>query len=93
MTIRDLFETLDFSSYDKIYVHWPMESDNDYNKVVFEYSDSIIEMFGPIHIKTMQETYAMDKGDASLFFSIENGEAIVHIYLDREDVVRSEVIE
>ena len=89
MTINDLFNTLDFSSYDKIVVHWPMvDNKDDYHTVSFEYSEPLQELFGRISIMTMNETCKVDGGDASLFINTDPKDGIViHIYLNREDVV------
>ena len=91
MTINDLFSTLDFSSYDKIVVHWPMIGDGreeDYHTVSFDYSEPLQELFGNVKIMTMDETHDIDGGDASLFINTDPKDGIViHIYLNREDVV------
>ena len=95
MTIKQLFDTLDFSSYDKIIVHWPMEDvskdgEKDYHDVTFQYADPCIELFGHINIMTMEETSVYDGGDASLFMNTDvNNNIVVHIYIKREDVVRA----
>lgn len=90
MTINDLFNTLDYSSYDKIVVHWPMIGrDEEFHAISFDYAEPLQELFGDVNIMTMEETHNNDGGDASLFLNvdIQNG-AVVHIYLNREDVVR-----
>lgn len=90
MTINDLFSTLDYSSYDKIIVHWPMIQDGrdaDYHSVSFEYAEPIVELWGKINIMTMHETQLHDGGDASLFIHVEPDGVVIHIYLKREDVV------
>ena len=94
MTINDLFKTLDFSSYDKIIVHWPMVDDGrgaDYNDISFDYPEPLQELFGNVKIMTMAETQETDGGDASLFINTDphNG-IVIHIYLKREDVVRAD---
>ena len=93
MTINDLFNTLDFSSYDKIIVHWPIiadEKDMDYHAISFDYAEPLQELFGDVHIMTMKETAEIDGGDASLFVNTnQTGEIIIHIYLNREDVVNA----
>ena len=90
MTIRNLFETLDFSSYDKIVVHWPLaEGDSsEFHDVEFAYSEPLIELFGNINIMTMSETSDTDGGDASLFINTDKDGIVIHIYIKREDVVR-----
>lgn len=94
MTINDLFNTLDFSSYSKIIVHWPMiadERDMDYHAISFDYAEPLQELFGDVHIMTMKETAEIDGGDASLFINTDHtGEIIIHIYLNREDVVNAD---
>ena len=90
MTIENLFETLDFSSYDKIIVHWPTQSDDsgEFNEVAFDLAEPLIELFGHLDIMTMSETSDYDGGDASLFINTDSKNGIViHIYLKREDVV------
>ena len=89
MTIKNLLDTLDFSSYDKIIVHWPNDcGDNDFHSVTFDYSDPCIELFGNINIMTMKETSDHDGGDASLFIHVDKDDGVVvHIYITREDVV------
>lgn len=93
MTINDLFHTLDFSSYDKIVVHWPMVNDGrdtDFHAIQFEYAEPLQELFGDTYIMTMSETQATDGGDASLFIHIDKNDGVViHIYLKREDILRS----
>lgn len=99
MTIKHLFETLDFSSYDQICVHWPMANDNqvannnqdkEYHDIIFEYAEPLVELFGHIYIMTMNETSDYDGGDASLFINTDSKNGIViHIYLKREDVVHA----
>ena len=97
MTIKHLFNTLDFASYDQICVHWPMANDNmandnsdkEYHDIIFEYAEPLIELFGHINIMTIDETLDYDGGDASLFINTDSKSGIViHIYLKREDVVR-----
>ena len=91
MTINDLFETLDFLSYDKIIVHWPMMSDvpdNDFHAISFDYAKPLQELFGDTHIMTMKETEEADGGDASLFINVENGNIVIHIYLTRKDIIK-----
>jgi hypothetical protein len=92
MTINELFETLDFSSYDKIVVHWPMMigdgRDDEFHAISFDYAEPLQELFGDIHIMTMAETSEADGGDASLFINIENGNIVIHIYLERKDIVK-----
>ena len=92
MTINDLFETLDFSSYDKIVVHWPMigdDRDGDFHAISFDYAEPLQELFGDTRIMTMCETHNIDGGDASLFINTDPKDGIViHIYLNRNDVVR-----
>lgn len=94
MTINDLFETLDFSSYDKIVVHWPMTGDGrdaEFHAISFDYAEPLQELFGDVNIMTMQETADADGGDASLFINTDPKDGIViHIYLNRDDVVRAE---
>ena len=92
MTINDLFQTLDFSCYDEIIVHWPMMVDNgqekDYHAISSKYAEPLQELFGDIHIMTMDETSNYDGGDASLFIHINQQDGVViHIYLKREDVI------
>lgn len=92
MTINDLFNTLDFSSYDKIVLHWGMIKgdgrDDEYHDVSFSYAEPLQELFGDVHIMTMEETQNTDGGDASLFIYTDPKDGIViHIYLNREDVV------
>jgi hypothetical protein len=90
MTIKDLFDTLDFSSYDKIVVHWPTSSNSDgeFNEVSFDFAEPLIELFGSLDIMTMDKTSEYDGGDASLFINTLSGQIVIHIYLRREDVVR-----
>lgn len=91
MTINDLFETLDFSSYDKIVVHWPMVSDernDDFHAISFDYAEPLQELFGNTHIMTMNETSEADGGDASLFINVESGNIVIHIYLERKDIIK-----
>ena len=95
MTINDLFNTLDFSSYDKIVVHWPMMVDDgrdeDYHAVTFDYAEPFQELFGNIRIMTMSETSDINGGDASLFINTDPKDGIViHIYLNREDIVHAD---
>ena len=94
MTINDLFETLDFSSYDKIVVHWPMAGDGrdaEFHAISFDYAEPLQELFGDTRIMTMSETQDVDGGDASLFINTDPKDGIViHIYLNRVDVVRAE---
>ena len=94
MTINDLFNTLDFASYDKIIVHWPMIADGrdmDYHSISFDYAEPLQELFGDVHIMTMEETQNIDGGDASLFVNMDPKDGIViHIYLNREDVVHAD---
>lgn len=94
MTINDLFNTLDFSSYDKIVVHWPMVDnvqDDDYHAITFDYAEPLQELFGNIRIMTMSETQDINGGDASLFININpNDGTVIHIYLNREDVVHND---
>ena len=91
MTINDLFNTLDFSSYDKIVVHWPMVDDgqgDEFHAISFDYAEPLQELFGNVRIMTMEETQNNDGGDASLFINYNTQDGItVHIYLNREDVV------
>lgn len=89
MTIKDLFETLDYSSYDGIIVHWPVniDFDDDYHSVSFDYGDAVIDVFGDIEIMNMQETSEDNKGDASLFIRYEKDRTNIHIYLKRTDIV------
>ena len=93
MTIKHLFDTLDFTSYDQICIHWPMTNDNqdkEYHDIIFEYAEPLIELFGHINIMTMDETSDYDGGDASLFIHTDSKSGIViHIYLKREDVVNA----
>lgn len=91
MTIKNLFDTLDFSSYDKIVIHWPNNcGDDEFNSVTFDYADPCIELFGNLNIMTMHETSDHDGGDASLFINIDKNDGVViHIYLKREDVVKT----
>ena len=92
MTINDLFETLDFSSYDKIVVHWPMMisdgRDDEFHAISFDYAEPLQELFGDTHIMTMKETSEADGGDASLFINVESGNIIIHIYLERKDIIK-----
>ena len=91
MTINDLFETLDFLSYDKIIVHWPMINDgqgNDFHAISFDYAEPLQELFGDTHIMTMKETSEADGGDASLFINVESGNIVIHIYLERKDIIK-----
>ena len=91
MTINDLFNTLDFSSYSKIIVHWPTShEDDEFNEIFFDYAEPLQELFGDVNIMTMSETSEHDGGDASLFINTDpkDGRIIIHIYLKREDVVR-----
>lgn len=94
MTIKHLFDTLDFSSYDQIYVHWPMVNDNlekEYHDIIFEYAEPLVELFGHIKIMTMSETSKYDGGDASLFINTDSKNGIViHIYLKREDIIHAD---
>ena len=92
MTIKELFDTLDFSSYDKIVVHWPtLHEDGEFNEISFEYAEPLVELFGHIHIMTMEETQNTDGGDASLFVNTDPKDGIViHIYLNREDVIHAD---
>ena len=94
MTINDLFNTLDVSSYDKIVVHWPMIADGreaDYHAITFDYAEPLQELFGDVCIMTMLETQDTDGGDASLFINTDPHDGIVvHIYLNREDVVHAD---
>ena len=91
MTINDLFNTLDFSSYDKIVLHWAMIDDGrdrDYHAISFDYAEPLQELFGDVRIMTMNETSDFDGGDASLFINTDPKDGIViHIYLTREDVI------
>ena len=91
MTINDLFNTLDFSSYDKIIVHWPTShKDGEFNEISFDYAEPLQELFGDTHIMTMQETQDTDGGDASLFINTDlKDRVVIHIYLKREDVIRA----
>lgn len=93
MTINDLFQTLDFASYDKIVVHWPMVDDgrdDDYHAIAFDYAEPLQELFGNVHIMTMAETHAKDGGDASLFIHMNQEDGVVvHIYLNRKDVIHA----
>lgn len=92
MTVKELFDTLDFSSYDKIVVHWPTSSsDNsgEFNEVSFDYAEPLVELFGTLNIMTMNETSDYDGGDASLFINTLSDSIIIHIYLKREDVVNA----
>lgn len=93
MTVKELFDTLDFSSYDKIVVHWPTSSsDNseEFNEVSFDYAEPLVELFGTLNIMTMNETSDYDGGDASLFINTDPKDGIViHIYFKREDVVNA----
>ena len=95
MTINDLFNTLDYSSYDKIIVHWPMIDDGrdaDFHAISFDYAEPLRELFGNINIMTMAETQDHDGGDASLFISKDpNNDIVIHIYLNREDVVHANI--
>ena len=92
MTIKHLFDTIDFSSYDKIVVHWPTaDEDRDFHNICFEYAEPLIELFGHVEIMTMDETSAYDGGDASLFIGVEpEDKVVIHIYLKREDVIHDE---
>lgn len=92
MTIKELFDTLDFSSYNKIVVHWPtLHGDEEFNEISFEYAEPLMELFGHINIMTMNETSNYDGGDASLFINTDSKNGIViHIYLKREDVVHAD---
>ena len=92
MTIKHLFETLDFNSYDKIIVHWPTsQEDSEFNEVTFDLAEPLVELFGHINIMTMAETSDYDGGDSSLFINTESKSGIViHIYLKREDVVHAD---
>lgn len=93
MTINNLFETLDFSSYDKIVVHWPTShEDGEFNEISFDYAEPLQELFGDVNIMTMSETSEHDGGDASLFINTDpkEDEIVIHIYLKREDVVRAD---
>ena len=94
MTINDLFETLDFSSYDKIVVHWPWadqdESDatKEYHEITFDFADAVMDLFGHVHIMTMDETGQYDGGDGSLYIVSDSKDGIaIHIYLRREDII------
>jgi hypothetical protein len=88
MTIKDLFDTLDFSSYYRILLHWPILDDpEEFHKVEFEYSEPLVELFGDVHIMTMDESHEYDGGDASFFITLDSENRIlIHIYLRREDV-------
>lgn len=88
MTINDLFETLDFSSYNKIVVHWPMVDNNDFHTISFDYAEPLQELFGDTHIMTMKKTAEADGGDASLFINVESGNIVIHIYLERKDILK-----
>ena len=90
MTIKNLFDTLDFSSYDKIIVHWPIvEGDaSEFHDVEFTYAEPLVGLFGDVGIMTMSETSDMDGGDASLFINTDKDGIVIHIYIKREDVVR-----
>lgn len=94
MTINNLFNTLDYSSYDKIVVHWPMIDDGrdeEYHAISFDYAEPLQELFGNINIMTMEETQNNDGGDASLFINLDNQDGVVvHIYLNREDVIHAD---
>ena len=94
MTINNLFNTLDYSSYDKIVVHWPMIDDGrdeEYHAISFDYAEPLQELFGDINIMTMKETQNNDGGDASLFINLDNQDGVVvHIYLNREDVIHAD---
>jgi hypothetical protein len=91
MTIKNLFDTLEFSCYDKIVVHWPCEDGgDDYNMVSFDFAEPCVELFGNINIMTITETSEHDGGDASLFIHADEHRNVeIHIYLKREDIVRS----
>jgi hypothetical protein len=94
MTIKNLFETLDYTSYDKIFVHWPDNTGSEFNVVTFDWADACIELLGDRNIMTINETSEHDGGDASLFINADQaGKVIVHIYLKREDVVRVDINE
>ena len=66
MTIKELFETLNVCSYDKIVVHWPWENqdesniDKEYHDVTFDLAGAVIDLFGHVHIMTMDETGQYD---------------------------------
>lgn len=91
MTIKNLFDTLDYSSYDKIVVHWPTSSEEsgEFNEVSFDFAEPLVELFGTLNIMTMNETSDYDGGDASLFINTLSDQIIIHIYLKREDVVNA----
>lgn len=89
MTIKDLFETLDYSSYDEIVIHWPnLNPDAEECEMHSEFSESIIDLVGHVKIHTMDECYDADGSDAALFIHHDKDDKIrIHIYLDREDVI------
>lgn len=94
MTIKNLFETLDYASYDTIFVHWPDNTGSDFNVVTFDWADACIELLGDCNIMTIKETAEDDGGDASLFINTDQaGNVVIHIYLKREDVVRADINE
>jgi hypothetical protein len=90
MTIKNLFDTLDFSSYDKVIVRWPTShEDGEFNEVSFDFAEPLVELFGTLNIMTMNETSDYDSGDASLFINTLSDQIVIHIYLKREDVVNA----
>lgn len=84
MTVRDLFETLDYTSYDEIVVHWPNENtDFDNHEVRSDFAESIVDLFGDIHIPTTAECYAENGDDAALFIHCDkDGKIRIHIYIN-----------
>ena len=92
MTIKDLFNTLDSLSYYKIRLYYPILHDpEEFHKIEFEYAEPLIELFGDIHIMTMDESCEHDSGDASFFITLDaENHIIIDIYLRREDIIHND---
>ena len=93
MTINDLFETLEFSSYDKIVVHWPWADQDEsattkeYHEITFDFADAVMDLFGHVDIMTMDETGQYDGGDGSLYIDSDSKDGMmIQFYSPTEKV-------